>query len=197
MRMKNKIFLLFLLPICLLGMSMSNASVKDPLHFYNSQTRQLVETKNSYYRKTKAKPEVILVSVKNDDQIKQLKPSSKQVIIATGHSQNDRKNVQILAGKSLQKVLSQTQVANIIRYAGKDLRSKKNATFNKGIRSVVNACTTLIDQKYNFPGDKNTLTSQQMQKINHPQSVNLVWGIVIAIIATGAFTWYEHWKIKN
>ncbi|WP_297815234.1 TPM domain-containing protein [uncultured Lactobacillus sp.] len=195
--MKNKVFCLFFLPLMLLLMAMGSSSVKDPLNFYNDATRQLVETKNNYYRKTKAKPQIILVSVKNDDQIKEIKPKAKQVIIATGHSKNDRKNVQILVGKSLEKVLSQTQISNIIRYAGKDLRSSKSSTFNKGIALVINACTTLVDQKYSFPGDKNTLTQEQMQKINHPQSVNLVWGIVIAVIATAAFSWYQHWKIKN
>lgn len=197
MQMKNKIWLFALLPILMICLAAKSSSVQDPMNFYNAPTRELVESKNESYQKTKAKPEIKLVSVKNDDQIKQIKPKAKQVIVATGHSKNDRKNVQILVGKNFQKILSQTQVSNIIRYAAKDLRSSKNATFNKGIRLVINACTTLIDQKYNFPGDKHTLTSQQMQKINHPQSVNLAWGIVIAIIATVAFSWYQHWKIKN
>lgn len=84
-----------------------------------------------------------------------------------------------------------TTTNNIIRYAGDDLRSKQNKTFNDGIRKVFNACTTLVDQELNLPADKNTLSNEQLQKLNHPQSLNLVWAIIVALAITVAFSWQK------
>ena len=78
--------------------------------------------------------------------------------------------------------ITQAKCSNIIRYAGNKLRSEKQATFNSGIQLVFNACATLIAQKDKLSYDKNSLTQEELQKIDHPQSVNLVWGLVIAAL---------------
>lgn len=193
--MKNKIIVMLTFIISLFAVGAGQSFIKDQARIYNQKTNNLVEKKNQIYQKTKAKPHISLVSVTSQKEFDKLRPTANNLIIATLHQKKN--NVQILVGKNQKKVFSDNQVSNIIRYAGDNLRSSNNSTFNKGIRTVFNACTTLLDQKYNFPGDKNTLTKEQMQRLNHPQSMNLVWGLVVAVIATFAFTWYQHWRIKN
>lgn len=188
---KNKLFLGILSLLAFFGLAMTQASVIDQAHIFNQVTNNLVTQKNETYQKTKLKekPIVNLVSVTSNRAFKQLKPRKNQIIIVTIHQQKN--NVQILVGSKFKKVLPVTTTNNIIRYAGDDLRSKQNKTFNKGIRKVFNACTTLIDQELNLPADKNTLSSVQLQKVNHPQSLNLVWAIIVALAITVAFSWQK------
>ena len=192
MIMKNKIFLGILTLLAFFGLAMKQTNISDQAHIFNTTTKNLVTQKNDSYRTSKLsqKPEINLVSVTNDKKFDNLKPKKNQILIVTIHKQ--RNNVQILVGSNFEKILSSTTTSNIIRYAGDDLRSNKNKTFNQGIRTVFNACATLIDQQYHLPVDKNTLSSEQLQKINHPNSVNLVWGIIIAIIVTIIFSWYQN-----
>ena len=189
--MKHKVFLGILTLLAFFGLAMKQPNVNDHAHIYNATTNKLVSEKNEAYQtsKLKEKPVIDLVSITNNDAFKRLKPHKNQVLIVTIHQKKN--NVQILVGSNFKKTLSATTTSNILRYAGDDLRSSNNRTFNKGIRKVFNACTTLIDQELSLPADKNALSNNQLQKINHPQSVNLVWGIIIAIGATIVFSWYQ------
>lgn len=189
--MKHKVFLGILTLLAFFGLAMKQPNVNDHAHIYNATTNKLVSEKNETYQtsKLKEKPVIDLVSITNNDAFKRLKPHKNQVLIVTIHQKKN--NVQILVGSNFKKTLSATTTSNIIRYAGDELRSSNNRTFNKGIRKVFNACTTLIDQEIRLPADKNALSNNQLQKINHPQSVNLVWGIIIAIGATIVFSWYQ------
>ena len=189
--MKNKLFLGILTLLAFLGLAMKQPNVNDHAHIYNATTSKLVSEKNETYQtsKLKEKPVIDLVSITNNDAFKRLKPHKNQVLIVTIHQKKN--NVQILVGSNFKKTLSATTTSNIIRYAGDELRSSNNRTFNKGIRKVFNACTTLIDQELSLPADKNALSNNQLQKIKHPQSVNLVWGIIIALGATIVFSWYQ------
>lgn len=189
--MKHKVFLGILTLLTFFGLAMKQPNVNDHAHIYNATTNKLVSEKNETYQtsKLKEKPVINLVSITNNDAFKRLKPHKNQVLIVTIHQKKN--NVQILVGSNFKKTLSATTTSNIIRYAGDELRSSNNRTFNKGIRKVFNACTTLIDQQLSLPADKNALSNNQLQKINHPQSVNLVWGIIIALGATIVFSWYQ------
>ena len=189
--MKHKVFLGILTLLAFFGLAMKQPNVNDHAHIYNATTNKLVSEKNETYQtsKLKEKPVIDLVSITNNNAFKRLKPHKNQVLIVTIHQKKN--NVQILVGSNFKKTLSATTTSNIVRYAGDELRSSNNRTFNKGIRKVFNACTTLIDQQLSLPADKNTLSNNQLQKINHPQSVNLVWGIIIAIGATIVFSWYQ------
>lgn len=189
--MKHKVFLGILTLLAFFGLAMKQPNVNDHAHIYNATTNKLVSEKNETYQtsKLKEKPVINLVSITNNDAFKRLKPHKNQVLIVTIHQKKN--NVQILVGSNFKKTLSATTTSNIIRYAGDELRSSNNRTFNKGIRKVFNACTTLIDQELRLPADKNALSNNQLQKINHPQSVNFVWGIIIAIGATIVFSWYQ------
>lgn len=188
---QNKLFLGILSLLAFFGLAMTSPNVKDQAHIFNQATNNLVAKKNEAYQhsKLKEKPVVNLVSVTNNKAFKQLKPRKNQIIIVTIHQQKN--NVQILVGSKFKKVLPVTTTNNIIRYAGDDLRSKQNKTFNDGIRKVFNACTTLVDQELNLPADKNTLSNEQLQKLNHPQSLNLVWAIIVALAITVAFSWQK------
>ena len=189
--MKHKVFLGILTLLAFFGLAMKQPNVNDHAHIYNVTTNKLVSEKNETYQtsKLKEKPVIDLVSITNNDAFKRLKPHKNQVLIVTIHQKKN--NVQILVGSNFKKTLSATTTSNIVRYAGDDLRSSNNRTFNKGIRKVFNACTTLIDQELSLPADKNALSNNQLQKINHPQSVNFVWGIIIALGATIVFSWYQ------
>ncbi|MBD5429879.1 TPM domain-containing protein [Lactobacillus sp.] len=192
--MKHKISAIFFLLIGIFSLAATTSSVHDPVHIFNESVIKNVEQRNTQYQKTKQKPRILLRSSKGQN-IVQLKPKANEVIIAVGHGK--RNNVQIFAGKNFSKILTSSKCGNIVRYAGDDLRSSNNKKFNKGINTCINAIGTLIAQQYELAGNKNDLTQQQLQKIDHPQSVNMVWGIGIAIVATAAFTWYQNFKIKH
>ena len=180
--MKNKCISFLSLLACLLLLTASTSSfINDLENLFNTKTKELVTQKNVEYQKTKSKPEIRLLSLKDSNAINRIRPQKNQVIIAAA-LQNKKKNVQILVGKNYQDTLTQTKCSNIIRYAGDKLRSEKQATFNSGIQLVFNACATLIAQKDKLSYDKNSLTQEELQKIDHPQSVNLVWGLVIAAL---------------
>ena len=108
-----------------------------------------------------------------------------------------KKNVQIIVGKNYQDPLTQSKCGNIVRYAGNKLRSEKAATFNFGIRLVFNACATLVAQKDKLSYDKNSLTQDELQKIDHPQSVNLVWGLVIAALISFGLVLFKSFRKKK
>ena len=180
--MKNKFISFGILLISFLLFTASTTSfVSDLQNLFNNQTKELVTQKNKEYQKTKNKPEIRLLSLKNSNDINKIRPMKNQVIIVAA-LQNKRKNVQILVGKNYQDVLTQNKCRNIFRYAGDKLRSEKKSSFNSGIRLVFNACATLIAQKDKLSYDKNSLTQEELQKIDHPQSVSLVWGLVIAAL---------------
>ena len=180
--MKNKFISFGILLISFLLFTASTTSfVSDLQNLFNNQTKELVTQKNKEYQKTKNKPEIRLLSLKNSNDINKIRPMKNQVIIVAA-LQNKRKNVQILVGKNYQDVLQKNKGSNIIRYAGNKLRKKKKSSFNSGIRLVFNACATLIAQKDKLSYDKNSLTQEELQKIDHPQSVSLVWGLVIAAL---------------
>lgn len=159
----------------------TSSFVSDPQGLFDNQTKELVNQKNKSYQETKTKPEIRLLSLKKSSDLNRIRPLKNQVIIATA-LQDKKKNVQIIVGQNYQDVLTQSKCSNIIRYAGDKLRSSKLETFNSGIRLVFNACATLIAQKDKLSYDKNSLTQDELQKIDHPQSVNLVWGLVIAAL---------------
>ena len=148
--MKNKFISFGILLISFLLFTASTTSfVSDLQNLFNNQTKELVTQKNKEYQKTKNKPEIRLLSLKNSNDINKIRPMKNQVIIVAA-LQNKRKNVQILVGKNYQDVLTQNKCSNIIRYAGDKLRSEKKSSFNSGIRLVFNACATLIAQKDSY-----------------------------------------------
>ena len=169
--MKNKIISLVSLLICLLTLTASTKSfVSDPQGLFDNQTKELVNQK--------------------------IQPLKNQIIIAVA-LQNKKKNVQIIVGKNYQDPLTQSKCGNIVRYAGNKLRSEKAATFNSGIRLVFNACATLVAQKDKLSYDKNSLTQDELQKIDHPQSVNLVWGLVIAALISFGLVLFKSFRKKK
>lgn len=180
--MKNKFVSFLSLVVGLLLLTASTSSfVSDPENLFNTKTKELITQKNIKYQKVKSKPEIRLLSLEDSSTINRIQPQKNQVIIAVA-LQNKKRNVQILVGKNYQDTLTQAKCSNIIRYAGNKLRSERRTTFNSGIQLVFNACATLIAQKDKLSYDKNSLTQEELQKIDHPQSVNLVWGLVIAAL---------------
>ena len=91
--MKNKFISFGILLISFLLFTASTASfVSDPQNLFNNQTKELVTQKNKEYQKTKNKPEVRILSLKNSNDINKIRPMKNQVIIVAA-LQNKRKNV--------------------------------------------------------------------------------------------------------
>ena len=68
--MKNKIISLVSLLICLLTLTASTKSfVSDPQGLFDNQTKELVNQKNESYQKTKTKPEIRLLSLKDSNDL--------------------------------------------------------------------------------------------------------------------------------
>lgn len=97
--MKNKFVSFLSLLACLLLLTASTSSfINDPENLFNTKTEELVTQKNVEYQKTKSKPEIRLLSLKDSNAINRIRPQKNQVIIAAA-LQNKKKNIQILVGK--------------------------------------------------------------------------------------------------
>ena len=80
--MKNKFISFGILLISFLLLTASTPSfVSDPQNLFNNQTKELVTQKNKEYQKIKNKPEIRLLSLKNNNDINKIRPMKNQVII--------------------------------------------------------------------------------------------------------------------
>ncbi|EFB61907.1 hypothetical protein HMPREF9209_1840 [Lactobacillus gasseri 224-1] len=55
----------------------------------------------------------------------------------------------------------------------------------------------MVAQKDKLSYDKNSLTQDELQKIDHPQSVNLVWGLVIAALISFGLVLFKSFRKKK
>ncbi|EFB61906.1 hypothetical protein HMPREF9209_1839 [Lactobacillus gasseri 224-1] len=94
--MKNKVIGLVALLICILTLTASTKSfVSDPQGLFDNQTKELVNQKNESYQKTKTKPEIRLLSLKDSKDLNRIQPLKNQIIIAVA-LQNKRKMFKLL-----------------------------------------------------------------------------------------------------
>ena len=97
--MKNKFISFGILLISFLLFTASTTSfVSDLQNLFNNQTKELATQKNKEYQKTKNKPEIRLLSLKNSNDINKIRPTTNQVIIVAA-LQNKEKMFKFLLVK--------------------------------------------------------------------------------------------------
>lgn len=180
--------------IIFLTLQASRSVINDKANLFDKKTITLVQTKNKSYKNTKANPQIILKSYDKQIDTNKLKPNNNDIFIVIIHG--SKNNAQIIAGKNLQKVFNSNESGNIIKYSAEKLRSNNKENFNIGVRKTFNICATLIDQHYNYGIDKNTITQKELDKIQHPQRINLGLSLLIVIVGAAIFGWFQNWKTK-
>lgn len=167
----------------------------DQTNLLTTQTKDLVAQKNAYYQTTKQKPQVILAVVKSTDgeDIDQYAPklfskwgigqkdTDNGILILYAVNDGD-KNVRIEVGYGLEGAVTDAQAGQILRANATNLKSADASKVNAGLQKTFNAVTTLIDKEYNYKTDKNTLSDEEMQKIEHPNQVGFPKAIVIGFV---------------
>lgn len=161
-------------------------NVEDNAHILNKETKTLINEKNNRYLQTKEKPQISVITVRRLNKLtpKALNHSKRSVFIVVGQK-GKKRNVQIYSTKDLHGAFTADARANILRAEVDKLRSHKNAEFNEGLRFVFRACSTKVDQQYQYALDKYDLNSSEQNKISHPRSVALPIALALAFLITG------------
>lgn len=162
------------------------ANVEDHAHILDKETKTLINEKNNRYFQTKEQPQIAVITVKRLKNLtpKPLNHSKKTVYIVVGQRKKQR-NVQIFSSKDLHGAFTADTRSNIIRAEVDRLRSHNNATFNKGLRFVFRACSTKVDQQYQYALDKYDLSPSEQDKISHPRRVALPIALALAVLIIG------------
>lgn len=182
----NFIWLIGLLAVFLTTTGFVQPNVEDNAHILNKETKTLINEKNNRYLQTKEKPQISVITVRRLNKLtpKALNHSKRSVFIVVGQK-GKKRNVQIYSTKDLHGAFTADARANILRAEVDKLRSHKNAEFNEGLRFVFRACSTKVDQQYQYALDKYDLNSSEQNKISHPRSVALPIALALAFLITG------------
>lgn len=170
----------------------------DNAHIVNKETETLIHEKNARYQQTKEQPQIVVITEKRLNKLtpKNLNSSKRTAFIVVGQK-GKKRNVQIYSSKDLHAAFTADSRMNIIRAAGDELRSKNNATFNKGLRFVFRACATRIDQQYQYSLDKYDLTNEEQDKISHPRKVALPIAFALVVLVSGLIILFKSIKRKQ
>lgn len=147
----------------------------DELGILDSQTEQLIDNKNHTYQNTTQQPQIFVAVVKSShgaisDYTPQLfskwgvgnKKRDNGVLIVFAEN-SGAQNVRIEVGYGLEGNLTDILAKHILTNNEKDLKANSHADINTGLRNVFNAVATVIDKKYKFKADKNTVDNSTMQ----------------------------------
>lgn len=176
------------------------ANFYDQINVLDQTTKELVSQKNLSYDQTKQRPQIMLAVIKSTDgdSIDSYAPDlfsdwglgqrqrDNGVLILYALN-NGQRNVRIEVGYGLESDLTDALSGRILQTAKADLKSSDQQRINRGLRQVFNSVATVIDKKYKFKADKNTLSNQEYEKIKGKDesswSDNIGAIIVIVIIA--------------
>ncbi|WP_404802900.1 TPM domain-containing protein [Lapidilactobacillus wuchangensis] len=154
------------------------ANFYDQINVLDQQTKQLVSQKNISYDQTKQRPQIMLAVIKSTDgdSIDSYAPDlfsnwglgqrqrDNGVLILYALN-NGQRNVRIEVGYGLESDLTDALSGRILQQAKADLKSSDPTRINRGLRKVFNSVATVIDKKYDFKADKNTLSNEEYQQI--------------------------------
>lgn len=175
-----------------------------PDHFYLDQpkilddtTKQLIDKKGLIYKEKSEAPQVVLAVINSTDgdSIDSYAPDlfkkwtlgnpkeDNGVLILYAVNGGER-NVRIEVGYGLESVLTDSVAGNILQQAKGDLKSRNGAAINQGLQYTFNAVTTLIDKHYNYPADKNALSTDELDKVTSEDNFTIMdlFGIFIVAI---------------
>lgn len=180
----NLFIFIFSIGVFLTSTAFIQDNLKDYANLTDQKTRQLIAEKNNRYLQTKEEPRIVVITLNRLDNLtpSRLNKTKRTAYIVVGQK-DKRRELQIYSSKDLHSAFTAESRMNIIRLAGKDLRSHNKKQFNKGLRLVFRACATKIDQQYQYTLDKYDLTNAEQNKIDHPNRVALpiAFGIVILV----------------
>lgn len=194
----NLVWLVGLLAVFLTTTGFVQPNVEDHAHILDKETKTLINEKNNRYLQTKEQPQITVITVKRLNKLtpKALNFSKRTVFIVVGQK-GKKRNVQIYSTKDLHGAFTAESRVNILRAEVNQLRSHNNATFNKGIRFVFRACSTKVDQQYQYALDKYDLNSSEQNKISHPHSVALPIALALAFLITGIIYFLRKFEHNN
>lgn len=170
----------------------------DQVDLLDEQTKSLVIKKNEQYDQSKQRPQIMLAVVKDtgDSDIDSYAPdlfshwglgqksrdNGVLILYAVDHGE---RHVRIEVGYGLESVLTDALAGRILKQSQDKLKSSKPTKVNAGLRKVFNSVATVIDKKYDFKTDKNTLSDQEYQRLKEDDddsdAVNWLVGIVVLL----------------
>lgn len=167
----------------------------DQTNLLSEETKQLVTNKNENYEQTGKKPQVIMAVVKStgdvtiDEYASDLfdkwnigqKDSENGILIL--YANNDgKRNVRIEVGYGLEGVVTDAQAGSILRSNAQLLKSANKSKVNEGLQQTFNAVVTLVDKEYGYKLDKNSLTDEELQKVENPNKRDLPSALIIGFL---------------
>ncbi|MCI1986256.1 MAG: TPM domain-containing protein [Lactobacillus sp.] len=169
----------------------------DGIGLLDQSNQQLIDQKNQTYQTKKQKPQIGVAVVKSTggealgeyapDLFKKWgigdsdRDNGVLIVFAKNAGQN---NMRIEVGYGLEGDLTDALAGRILNQHLSDIKSKDPAKVNQALKAVFNAVATVVDQKYHYPKDDNTVSMSQYQQQERQQSTrqNGVFGGVIKII---------------
>lgn len=149
----------------------------DQLNLLDSSTRELIDQKNHTYEATKQNPAIAVAVIKSSDgqDLGEYAPElfsrwgvgqkGKDNGVLLVYADNDgQQNLFIEVGYGLEGVLPDALAGQILQQNKAAIKAKDPAKINACLRKVFNAVATVIDKKYKFPKDSNTLSSSQLAR---------------------------------
>lgn len=179
----------------------------DELNLLEPQTQTLINDKNRSWEQTKQKPAVAVAVIKSSggEDLGEYAPdlfskwgvgqkNSDNGFLLVYADNHGAQNLFIEVGYGLEGDLPDAMAGRILQDNKTLIKSKNDAEVNKGLRNVFNAVATVIDKKYKFKTDDNTVSDSQMAQYQERQSSDENGGggilatlitlfIVVAIIA--------------
>jgi len=174
-----------------------NTFYLDQLGVLTTETKELIQQKDTLYKAKTQAPQVVLAVVESTDGdsidnyaadlFKKWKIGNQKedngILIVYALNDGDR-NVRIEVGYGLEDVITDSLAGNILQHAKDDLKSTDSAAVNKGLQSIFNAVTTLIDEHYYYPKNEHALSSDELKEATSDDSGGI--GDVFEIFFVGA-----------
>ena len=149
----------------------------DQDRYLDQETEQLVDQKNRYYQSTKQQPQIAVAALKSThgDPLSDYAPDLFQkwgigkkgtdngVLILYADNKG-KQNLRIEVGYGLEGDLPDALAGQILNTNLKGIKSGNKAELNQALRKVFNAVATVIDKKYKFPKDQNTVSDETMNR---------------------------------
>lgn len=161
-------------------------------HYYLDQdsvldesTKQLIDSKNQYYQGTKQQPQIAVAALKSThgDPLSDYAPDLFQKwgigkkgtdngVLLLYANNGGKQNMRIEVGYGLEGDLPDALAGRILNDNLKDIKSHDPKELNQAIRKVFNAVATVIDKKYKFPKDQNTVSDETMNQYRNSSQDN-------------------------
>ena len=149
----------------------------DQDRYLDQETEQLVDQKNRYYQSTKQQPQIAVAALKSThgDPLSDYAPDLFQKwgigkkgtdngVLILYADNNGKQNLRIEVGYGLEGDLPDALAGQILNTNLKGIKSGNKAELNQALRKVFNAVATVIDKKYKFPKDQNTVSDETMNR---------------------------------